>query len=408
MKKILINLFLFFILFSNIIYTKFNLPYIFQTWDVIFEIILLVVLLYNLKNNLHIQKEYRICYILLIFLVLIGLLGNLIFNYASSYLAIIKDILSFLKFPLTFLILKNMNFDIYLSKNIEEKFFNILKVIIIIISLFGVVSIFKDIGMSIDEYRHGIKPFTFLFSHPTFLVISMIFILALFEYRNDYIKNTIFYELLIAFIILLTMRTKGIAIVAVFLVIKCFGNVLKRFKFLSAFIIFIVILVVGYNKLALYASYTSSSREILYKGSLTLVTKCFPIGSGFGTYASHISGQYMSKVYDFIDIKYVWNTPGNSIAQLGDTGFPYYIGQFGIVGSVILIYLAINIAKLSLRECKNKKAVFLLLIYILIGLTAESTLLNFGSELSIILAIVSSKLDCINKNEKEREKKESE
>ena len=391
MKKIFINIFILFVLFSNIIFTQLNLLYAFQTWDIIFELMLvLIFIIKSIKSSLHIRKNDLKCFVLIFLLVLDGLMGNFIYNYASSYMAIFKDILSFLKFPLIFLLLKILNIDCYLSENLDKNFYNVLKFIVIVIFSCGIFSLFKDIGMSLNEYRHGIRTYTFLFSHPTYMVISMVFVLALFEYKGNEIKNKNFYELLIMAIIAMGMRTKGFAIIAVFIILKYFGNVLKKHKFISMFAAVLVVALVGYSKVALYMSFSSSAREILYRGSITLLTKCFPFGSGFGTFASHISGQYMSRVYDFINIKYVWEIAGNSIAQLGDTGFPYYVGQFGIIGIVLLVFLTKYIVKLTCINDKNRNATILILVYILIGLTSESTLANFGAELAIILAIVSS------------------
>lgn len=399
MKKIFINIFILFVLFSNIIFTQLDLPYVFQTWDVIFELMLILIfILKSVKSGLHIKKINFKCFILIVLLILDGLMGNLIYNYASSYMAIFKDILSFLKFPLIFLILKSLNLDCYLSENLDKNFYNVLKFIVIVIFSCGFFSLFKDIGMSLNEYRHGIRTYTFLFSHPTYMVVSMVFVLALFEYKGNEIKNKNFYELLIIAIIAMTMRTKGFAIIAVFIILKYFGNILKKHKFISMFAAVLVVALVGYSKVALYMSFSSSAREILYRGSITLLTKCFPFGSGFGTFASHISGQYMSRVYDFINIKYVWEIAGNSIAQLGDTGFPYYVGQFGIIGIVLLFFLTKYIVKLTCINDKNRNATILILIYILIGLTSESTLVNLGVELAIILAIVSSVSEENDKN----------
>ena len=399
MKKIFINIFILFVLFANIIFTQLNLPYVFQTWDVIFELMLILIfILKSVKSGLHIKKINFKCFILIVLLILDGLMGNLIYNYASSYMAIFKDILSFLKFPLIFLILKSLNLDCYLSEYLDKNFYNVLKFIVIVIFSCGFFSLFKDIGMSLNEYRHGIRTYTFLFSHPTYMVVSMVFVLALFEYKGNEIKNKNFYELLTIAIITMTMRTKGFAIIAVFIILKYFGNILKKHKFISMFVAVLVVTLVGYSKVSLYMNFSSSAREILYRGSITLLTKCFPFGSGFGTFASHISGQYMSKVYDFINIKYIWEIAGNSIAQLGDTGFPYYVGQFGIIGIVLLSFLAKHIVELTCINDKNRNAVILILVYILIGLTSESTLVNLGVELAIILAIVSSVSEENDKN----------
>ena len=392
MKKKIINLFIIFILFSNILFSNISLPEFFNWWDVLFELVLLAFFLWNLCNNrnLKLKKEYWICYILLLIIILIGIIGDIIFKYYNSTYAIFKDILSFLKFPLTFLLIKNLNLDAKVSELLDEKFFYILKVLIVIILVLGVLSLFVDIGMSMEEYRHGIRPYRFLFSHSTFLVINMIFILSLFEYKKNLIKNYIIFEFLILAILLLTMRTKAFAFVGAFIIIKFFEKTLIKHKKIFFIIIFLILFSTAYSKLALYASFSSSTREVLYKGCETLIVKCFPVGSGFATYASHISGEYVSKVYDFIPVNYVFES--QNLAQLGDVGFPYYIGQFGILGCVCILFLVSNIIKICLKDNNNKLATYILLLYILIGMTTESTLLNFGLEIAIILATVSTKI----------------
>ena len=399
MKKIfiqvLIVIFMFFVLFSDVLFNIFKLPFYFRWWDVILEIVLLIFFTVKLirkkiskDNNIKITEKYIICYIMLIAIVITGLLGDIIFKYCDSFLAVVKDILSFLKFPLTLLLIKNLGLDCKVGNLLDKKFYNILKGFIVIIFFLGVISIFWDIGMSIHEYRHGIMPYTFIFSHPTYLVMSMILILALFEYNQKDIENVIVYEVLIVLITFLTMRTKAIAFLAVFLIIKFFGKYIKKYKKTSAIVICLVILATVYSKLALYASFSSSTREVLYKGCVILIEKCFPIGSGFATYASHISGQYISKVYEFINVNYVFET--GYLAQLGDVGFPYYIGQFGVLGCAFIIVLAYEIVKICTEKCKNVLPVYIILMYILIGLTTESTLLNLGTELAIVLAIIST------------------
>ena len=100
MKKILINLFIFFVLFSDIIFNKFNLPNIFQTWDVVLEITLLLVIIpitiRKIIDGKKISKKFLKCYVIMFLLIIDGLIGNFLYSYASSYIAILKDILSWI------------------------------------------------------------------------------------------------------------------------------------------------------------------------------------------------------------------------------------------------------------------------------------------------------------------------
>ena len=66
-----------------------------------------------------------------------------------------------------------------------------------------------------------------------------------------------------------------------------------------------------------------------------------------------------------------------------------------------MIFLAIYIVNISFNGSENKNSAVLIFVYILIGLTSESTVVNFGSELAIILAIVSSNFGSVDKNKED-------
>ena len=385
-KKISIYMFFIWVLFSDVFITTFKIPKIFLIWDIILEVLLMGLFIYKVIITKKLNKEFSKSYIYILLIILVGLAGDIFFRYFYSFEAILRDIATFLKFPLTFLLIKDLKFEVLLSKYIDEKFIKILKIIVLIIAAFALINIFFDVNMSMGK-RYGIRSYKFLFSHQTFLVITMVFILTLFEFRKDKINNLLLYEIIISVIILTTMRTKGIMFLGLFWTLKLFWKFIKKHKRMAIVGILILVGMLATHKIITYMGYSYSTRETLYKGCITLLAMCFPIGSGFGTFASHISGIYRSKVYEFIDLSYVWQR--NYISQLGDVGFPYYIGQFGIVGCVFIVLLAREIVKIALKNVKDKTPILLLFGYIIIGLTSESILLNYGAEVAIILAIIS-------------------
>lgn len=401
MKKLLVNIFLVFLIFDNIILTQFNLPEIFGYWDEAVEMCVLIIGIIGCSPKVQkgTSKKYIENYFLILCIVIIGIFGNLIFNYVHSFKNIIKDIASFLKFPLILIIMYDFKINDSLTKNISKYFFVFLKFMICLMTFCGVISLFKDIGMSQNTIRYGIKPYQFLYSHPTYLVLSSVLILAFISSQNLKKSNNMhLYEIMLLLNIILSMRTKGIIIVALYFFVKYFVNFIKKFKVMSTILILIIIIIFGYSKFEMYASYKTSAREVLYFGSLDLVKECFPIGSGFSTYASHISGQANSEVYHFIRIPYYYTESNIEQYVLGDAGYPYYIGQFGILGCIILIRLSFNILKKATDNMENSLPVLLILLYILVALTSESLLVNNGVELAIILSCVSS----LNKKKEER------
>ena len=253
--------------------------------------------------------------------------------------------------------------------------------------------------MSQSSIRGGIHPYQFLFNHPTALVFAAVVSICLLNATEKNNEN-IFYLLTLSLIIILSMRTKGIAFVAVFIFMKYGGIWLKRVKILYGFGICVAILAASYSKLMMYASWSDSGREMLYVGAFDLMVRCFPFGSGFGTYASHLSGRYQSGVYSFIYHYQFWNSDGTATAVLGDAGIPYYIGQFGFIGVFLMIFAVYRMLKVIVVRIKgNNLSLFLLWIYLAIALTSEAILITYGIELAVILAVVFRlQADAINLN----------
>ena len=122
--------------------------------------------------------------------------------------------------------------------------------------------------------------------------------------------------------------------------------------------------------------------------SFNLLLKCFPLGTGFATFASHISGKYKSSLYSILNIKEIFDQYGNVTATIGDTGFPYYIGQFGFWG-LFLLFLSIRaLLKIIHNENLNSTSAVLFLTYIAIALTGEATLINAGLECAVTLSLI--------------------
>ena len=392
MISFIINIFIIFLMFQNIFFTNLNLPSFFGYWDEIIEILVIIIgITYSvMKHKSKINIEYFKIYLLIFMLIVIGLCGNICFGYATSIDGIFRDIIALIKFPIVYLIIKQIKFDKKMKKSLNNIFIIFIKLIIIVILILGIISLFKDIGLSQNEIRYGIKPYQFLFGHPTYLVLCCIYLLAFIESTKKIQKHYLIYELMIFMIIILSMRTKGIVFVTLYIFIKYIGKRFDKFKILYWGGTVGLGFLTAYDKLKLYSSFSSSPREVLYKGALLLVQKCFPFGSGFATFASHISGKYNSLVYSFIEVPYTWLESGNEMAVLGDAGFPYYIGQFGLIGTIIFIILIIKIYKLTIKNIENKMPVILICLYIIVALTSESILLNNGLELAFILAYISS------------------
>ena len=87
----------------------------------------------------------------------------------------------------------------------------------------------------------------------------------------------------------------------------------------------------------------------------------------------------------------IFDAQRNPTAVLGDTGYPYYIAQFGVVGIILLTISIKNLLKMVRPQKQINWSAILLLIYLCIALTGESTLLNAGVEFAVTLAVILAK-----------------
>ncbi|WP_138311762.1 MULTISPECIES: hypothetical protein [unclassified Clostridium] len=373
------------ILFPDIIIRYLPNNGFFNYWDELLFIIIFIVLIIRLTNS-RIKKDALIFFLTLISIIIVGLMGNIIFGYQLSANAIIRDIVGFLKFPLTLFALCELN----LTRKLASVFYRIipfLKLIIAIIFIFGIISMFFNIGLSQLEYRHGIHPYMFLFSHPTYLTTFAMMILLALNAAKD---CTLIDEIMLLGTLVLGMRTRGFIFVAIYVFVKYGRSWFKRLKVLYWYIIFCLIMAVSYNKLMLYASYSTSPRETLYMGGLKLMNICMPIGSGFGTFASHLSAKMMSGVYNTIHITGFYNENGTVSAAIGDAGYPYYMAQFGIIGLGLIIILLLFLIGLTKEGINNENTFSLNMMWLMIGISliTETILVNDGVEIAVLMAII--------------------
>ncbi len=363
-------------------------------WDELISIVCIFGGIISLRKHprINIGKNNH-CYRIVLYTIIvcfIGLVGNLLFELQPSLNAIFRDVIGFVKSPIVFVVVKKLFPSRHVDRTIRRYVLPVLKYLVWIIAILGFISIFKNIGLShMTDIRGGIRPYKFLADHPTSLVMSLVLIWCTFiTYENkENHKRYIILYFLISFSLILTMRTKAFVIVAAIWYIKYLTHFTRKFKILYWTSIVAVIISASYSKLKLYTTFGGSGRFDLYTGSVSLSKMYFPIGSGFGTFASHLSGVYVSKVYSFIKVSEIFDYYGRTTSIIGDTGYPYYFGQFGFLGMIFISLIFFHIYSLcSYKRLRNYSCVFILL-YIIIGLTTESSLLNYGVEIAIILAI---------------------
>ena len=372
------------------------------------EIIAIASILYVLTHLRKIDKELFAMLAIIGLMTAIALAGNVIFQYQDSSIAILKDILAFYKLPMTFIALytwsrnKNLNDAHDVAAKISE-------ISTIVMFIGCVISVFTDIGLSYGV-RHGFRTYKFLYSHPTYLVYAFVLIsVVLVSEQEKHIKKRKKYYVLhfmVLFCILFSFRDKGFGYIALFFVIMVLLPRRKKVKMRYFVIAGIIALLASYQKLLEYKSWSWSPRNALYMNGLQLALRVFPLGSGFATFNSFLSGEYYSKAYYLFGLE---RKPGlNPIdyVDAGDAQLPYYYTQFGFIGFILFavaLYLLVKkVKKIYQGRTMVLKSAYLLMGYMVIGALVEAVFTNETGVTSIVVLLLY--LNCNNENSRQLRK----
>ena len=337
-------------------------------------IILSVFYIFNGKNKISMYSSEVKSIILFFCLLLVGVAGNVMHKIQPEKIAIYKDILAISKFVVcytfTLIVSNNIDKDLLLEKVAKRS-----RIYVNIIFTFLILSIIHDIGMSSD-IRYGIRSYKFLYQHPTYLVSAIVIFLCviLSDNRKKFDNFIIFESIAILFF---TLRNKAFVFILGYFFMKLVMKYAKSIKIRYILILAVIGIFSTYNKIMEYASYyLTAARPALFIVGYKLACKYIPFGSGFGTFASEISGDYYSPIYYEYGINVVSGLEETAHSYIGDTFWPYVYGQFGFLGLIIFLWIILNIFKsIQKRYQYNREiqsAAFLLLLYILIASTAEA------------------------------------
>lgn len=381
-------LFLFIVLIGAV---DFRIP-LGSYWDEAVLFIVVILWIYKvLTKDDRISSYVFPCIGVTLGLVGIGLLGNVVHSgFQESIVAILKDILAFVKFPVVMLLAPEIIKPTEKDKKLMAKS---AKVLVIIAAFFAVVGFFVDIGMYITDWSRILKSYQFIYQHCTFFVSA--YVMVLVALVNDSIRKNRLYILLCCGLLLITQRTKayivillvlGIMVVGKETIVKLFSMRPKRVKIKGKYIAWaliaavFVVWLVGKDKIAYYFGYgLTAARPAMYIVGIYLMFDFFPLGSGFGTFASFLSGEYYSNIYYQYKLSTVLGMRPTDFSYMGDVFWPWIYGQLGIVGLIGYVYLIIVFFKERLKLVCNSDqlmAFLIIWVYALFASTAEAYFTN--------------------------------
>ena len=353
----------------------------------------LIVKIIKKKGVIRVSKINLLMIVSLFILLCIGLISNIIYKYQQTK-SVFFDVVLVYKFFFVYfgteVFFKDKIFEnrdkIVINKNV--------KVITMFLAILTIFNYVFDI-FPYSEIRFGIKSNVLFFGHPSGLASTCVFLIAnsLIFGCNAKHKYGIIFILLLLIVSTLRMKAIAFAIIAT-LVIIYVNKLNKKIKLNKIIIVGLICVIVAFEQIQFYfIENNQTARGELLRTSFEIANDYFPLGTGFGTFASHFSEENYSPIYEIYGINNVWGLSEDFSAFISDSFWPMIIGQFGYIGTVLYMICIITIyLKIQKGYSKENKEVYiaklLTLLYLLISSAAESAFVNpLAIPLAIILAI---------------------
>lgn len=292
----------------------------------------------------------------------IGLASSLVNQLQPSYIGIIKDIVAFAKFYILFVGFTGL-LDERLKQEVLQSVVFATKIYLLIAISCAGISLFVDVGMGAEERLIGIKAFRFIYSHPTFMATSACVATSIILAYSS--KDRIPFAALGILLQVLTFRNKVIPYIVA--LITCAAYCAYRTKkvglsrkmlnvlALAAIIIIIIAFIVSLEKIMRYVRWgTTAARPAMYFFGLRALIEFFPLGAGFCTFGSSLSGEYYSELYYKYKMSHINGMTPTNFSYIGDTFWPSVFGQFGVFGTLAYVGAMLEVARFSLDRAGNE------------------------------------------------------
>ncbi|MFK5889559.1 MAG: hypothetical protein QM486_02375 [Flavobacteriaceae bacterium] len=320
-----------------------------------------VVFLYyvSVKGKVKLFRNEHYIILFLGIIITIGLLSNF-WAYHNGHktdgIAIVGDLINFNKAFITYLAVRLLsdNFD---AKKVLSKITKYSELVFYILALFVVFDfIFKFFP---HQLRYGIPSFELFFQHPSRYGFAFAFIFL--SLLPKYYKNNKSFLFLILILGMLSMRIKYFGFVFMGVLFLFYGKKLYKIPKIYLFAIIgcigLIIMGVFRDQIQMYFSFNSIktgwSRAVILYYSFTIGNDFFPLGTGFGTYASYYSGLHYSWVYDLYGLNNIWGMSRHYWGFLADQYWPMVLGQFGYFGLISMLLIIYNYFNLFIKQIKN-------------------------------------------------------
>lgn len=379
-------------------------PYVtfLKYWDEILMIIFAIYLVIG-SVNYKLNTLKNITYLLLLFFLFIGLLGNVISGMQKEKMAILLDIVANFKIPIC-----TIGFFCLVQKTDIRKIINYLQPIAKIFVLCGfaflVLNQFIDLGMR-GNSRFGIYGFNFIYEYAHIFSMVLLSSICIISYTN---RKRVFWKYFFMASVQLLFTLKGISIVtaaASFVILRTMRHK-GKINIRTIVLLGIIGVLLGQYQINEYFLGNQHAPRVmlLVYGFKTMLTY-FPFGAGFAVFGSDMANKFYSDLYYSYGFHNNWGTRVGS-PYLNDSWWPMVMGQFGIIGLIVVLIVFYKIfVYLQKNKVKfySKAMVITGLIYLLVAslgttiFTTSAAIILIFNMLLIVRADIVTNLLCSNR-----------
>ena len=375
-----------FLLFENIVAKYFLF---FSYWDELITLVFLICLVFGImksrKLRIGILGKAGLCFVFVLFIGFVSTFVN--GDLQDSPVAKLKDVLAISKLFVVFVGASKF----YKKKKataIVERCARVTRYIVIIISICAILDYTVGIGM--HRGVRYIPLFIFLFSHATYAVASYIFMMTILI--TESVNKNKWYLCACSILIILTMRSKGIICVAIIWLLlfnRRYNLINWAYEKASGIKIkwkYIIVVALGVlwllrDKISTYLSWgLRAARTGLYLVGFEIVRDYFPLGTGFGTFASFISGEYYSDIYYLYNMQNISGMTETNYNYISDVFWPYIYGEYGLFGFIAYTAMLLLLFKYCLKGLNAKTnvaySIILIWLYSIVASFAEAFYTN--------------------------------
>ncbi len=300
------------------------------------------------------KRDYYNLFILLFFC--IGILSSIVHKY-QPLSVVAADAFLCLKFWLAIYVGKFFLKGFDIKKYATKIYFHVRLIVWIytILLVLNVIAILRGGAIFASPARYGWYSTQLFYEHPSDFVASCVLILMILTSIKKYISGSFLYFFWLLVLMCTSLRSKAFGAAAVFLILWYFVFVRKKKIKLGKVLVFLpIVIFIAWNQINFYFFNEQAgemARARFLSGAVEVATDHFPLGSGFATFASYLSGVYYSPLYRLYHMDQIYGLVKGSVTYASDTFWPMVLGQTGFIGliayviAVILLFKKIQLLK---------------------------------------------------------------